>query len=65
MALSFKEKREIQRSVQKCLKKLHIDLDFRTKCALQRRVEENFAKLMEAPDKKERTLDDRQMAGEI
>ena len=65
MALSFKEKREVQREVESCFAKLEANPDFKTKRTLQKQLEVAFAKLEGKIKAAVKTLYDRLVAGEF
>lgn len=65
MALSFKEKRELQKSIEADFSSLATATGFKEKRELQKRIEANLAKLTGAEDKQEKSLYDRLIAGEF
>lgn len=65
MALSFSEKRGLQKEVQSCLTSLGEKPDFKTKRSLQKQLAEALAKLGAGIAQKAASLLDRFLAGEF
>lgn len=65
MALSFAEKRTLQKEIQSCLASLAEGPDFKTKRTLQKRLAEAFAKLEGSNGNIKETLLDRILSGEF
>ena len=65
MAVSFKEKRELQKEIETCFASLDANPDFKTKRALQKQIEVAFAKLEGSAEPQKQTLYERLVAGEF
>lgn len=65
MALSFAEKRDVQKQIKTCLVDLDNKPDFKTKRALQKRLAEAFAKLEGRSSGTQESLVDQFLAGKF